>query len=65
MMSDVLISDARDTKFWKAKKADKFDFIEQNDFIFDKKVITEAGDSEQLVVGEIVSLRQIREENSS
>ena len=64
MMSDVLISDAGDTKFLEGERADKFDFIEQNDFIFDKKVITEAGDSEQLVVGEIVSLRQIREENS-
>lgn len=42
----------------------KFDFIEQNDHIYDKKVITEAGDSEQLVVGQIVTLRQIREENS-
>lgn len=64
MMSDVLISDAGDTKFLEGERADKFDFIEQNDYIYDKKVVTEAGDSEQLVVGEIVTLRQVREENS-
>jgi len=64
MMSNVLISDAGDTKFLEGETANKFDFIEQNDYIFDKKVITEAGDSEQLVVGQIVTMRQIREENS-
>ncbi|MFN8237831.1 MAG: DNA-directed RNA polymerase subunit beta', partial [Chitinophagales bacterium] len=64
MMSDVLISDAGDTKFLENETVDKFDFIEQNDYIFDKKVITEAGDSEQLVAGQIVTMRQIREENS-
>ncbi|MBK9328810.1 MAG: DNA-directed RNA polymerase subunit beta' [Sphingobacteriales bacterium] len=64
MMSDVLISDAGDTKFLENETVDKFDFIEQNDYIYDKKVITEAGDSEQLVVGQIVTMRQIREENS-
>ncbi|HNF50896.1 MAG TPA: DNA-directed RNA polymerase subunit beta', partial [Chitinophagales bacterium] len=64
MMSNVLISDAGDTKFLEGETVNKFDFIEQNDHIYDKKVITEAGDSEQLVVGQIVTLRQIREENS-
>jgi DNA-directed RNA polymerase subunit beta' len=64
MMSDVLVSDAGDTKFLENERADKFEFIEQNDYIYDKKVITEAGDSEQLVVGQIVTMRQIREENS-
>jgi DNA-directed RNA polymerase subunit beta' len=64
MMSNVLISDAGDTKNLEGETVNKFDFIEQNDFIFDKKVITEAGDSEQLVVGQIVTMRQIREENS-
>ncbi|HPA36813.1 MAG TPA: DNA-directed RNA polymerase subunit beta', partial [Chitinophagales bacterium] len=64
MMSNVLIGDAGDTKFLEGETVDKFDFIEQNDYIFDKKVITEAGDSEQLVAGQIVTMRQIREENS-
>ena len=64
MMSDVLVTDAGDTIFLENERADKFDFIEQNDYIFDKKVITEAGDSEQLVVGQIVTMRQVREENS-
>ncbi|HRB18588.1 MAG TPA: DNA-directed RNA polymerase subunit beta', partial [Chitinophagales bacterium] len=64
MMSNVLISDAGDTKFLEGETVNKFDFIEQNDSIYDKKVITEAGDSEQLVVGQIVTMRQVREENS-
>ncbi len=64
MMSDVLISEAGDTKFLENETVDKFDFIEQNDYIFDKKVITEPGDSEQLAAGQIVTMRQIREENS-
>ena len=64
MMSDVLISDAGDTKFLENETVDKFDFIEQNDYIYDKKVITEQGDSEQLVIGQICTMRQIREENS-
>ncbi len=64
MMSDVLINQAGDTKFLENETVDKFDFIEQNDYIYDKKVITEAGESEQLVTGQIVTMRQIREENS-
>ncbi|MEZ5054337.1 MAG: hypothetical protein R2807_06165 [Chitinophagales bacterium] len=64
MMSNVLINDAGDTKFLEGETVNKFDFIEQNDAVFDKKVITDAGDSEQLVVGQIVTMRQVREENS-
>ena len=36
---------------------DKFEFVEENDFIFDKKVVTEPGDSTKLRPGQIVSLR--------
>ncbi len=64
MMSKVFIEDAGDTKFLEKTAVDKFDFIEHNDWIYDKKVIEDAGDSQNLVEGEIVTLRQIREENS-
>ncbi|MEZ4879213.1 MAG: hypothetical protein R2801_03465 [Chitinophagales bacterium] len=64
MMSKVLIEDAGDTKFLEGEVVNRFDFIEQNDEIFEKKVITDAGDSQNLHAGEIVTMRQIREENS-
>ena len=63
MMRKVLITDAGDTRFLEKEATDKFEFIEENDRIFDKKVITDKGDSEILRVGQIVTLRQIREEN--
>ena len=42
----------------------RLDFQEENDWIFDKKVITEGGDSNKLKPGQIATIRQIREENS-
>ncbi len=64
MMRKVMILDAGDTRFLENEPVDKFEFIEENDRIFDKKVITDRGDSENLRVGQIVTVRQIREENS-
>jgi DNA-directed RNA polymerase subunit beta' len=65
MMRKVNIVDPGDTKFLEEDTADKFEFMDENDWIFDKKVVTEAGDSEKLHPGQIVTLREIREENSS
>jgi DNA-directed RNA polymerase subunit beta' len=64
MLRDVYIEDPGDTRFLEKTSVDKFEFIEQNDWIYDKKVVTEAGDSDTLKAGDIVTLRQIREENS-
>jgi DNA-directed RNA polymerase subunit beta' len=64
MMRKVSIVDPGDTKFLEDDLADKFEFLEENDYIFDKKVVTEAGDSSRMRPGQIVSLREIREENS-
>ncbi|MEX0812440.1 MAG: DNA-directed RNA polymerase subunit beta' [Chitinophagales bacterium] len=64
MMRKVRILDAGDTRFLEKDAVDKFEFIEENDQIFDKKVIEDSGDSANLKVGQIVTLRQIREENS-
>jgi DNA-directed RNA polymerase subunit beta' len=65
MMRKVTIIDPGDTKFLEDDTADKFDFMVENDWIFDKKVVVEAGDSEKLHPGQIVTLREIREDNSS
>ncbi len=64
MMRKVHIEDPGDTRFLEGEPVDKFEFLEENENIFDKKVITEAGASANLKVGQIVTLRQIREENS-
>ncbi len=64
MMRRVQIEDSGDTNFLEGEAVDRYDFLEQNDWIFDKKVITEAGDSNRLKPGQLVTLRQIREENS-
>ncbi len=64
MMRKVNIVDPGDTKFLEDDSTDKFEFIEENDYIFDKKVVTEPGESTKLRAGQIVSLRDVREENS-
>ena len=64
MMRKVSIVDPGDTKFLEEDLTDKFEFLEENDYIFDKKVVTEAGDSSRMRPGQIVSLRELREENS-
>ncbi len=64
MMRKVSIVDPGDTRFLEDDSADKFEFVEENDYIFDKKVVTDIGDSPRLRAGQIVSLREVREENS-
>lgn len=64
MMKKVEILDAGDTRFLEGDTVDRFDFIDENDWIFDKKIITDAGESTKLKAGQIVSLREVREENS-
>ncbi len=64
MMRRVQIEDPGDTNFLEGEAVEKYDFLEQNDWIFDKKVVTESGDSNRLRPGQLVTLRQLREENS-
>ncbi|MCB0557397.1 MAG: DNA-directed RNA polymerase subunit beta' [Lewinellaceae bacterium] len=64
MMRRVQIEDPGDTSFLEGEAVDKQEFLEQNDWIFDKKVVTEAGESNRLRQGQLVTLRQLREENS-
>ncbi|WP_298297868.1 DNA-directed RNA polymerase subunit beta' [Hydrotalea sp.] len=64
MMKKVEIVDAGDTKFLEEDLEDRFEFIDENDRIFDKKVVTDPGESTKLRAGQIVTLRELREENS-
>ncbi|MBO7476347.1 MAG: DNA-directed RNA polymerase subunit beta', partial [Salinivirgaceae bacterium] len=64
MMRKVEIIDPGDTKFLEKQMVDKNDFMEENDWIWDKKVVTDAGDSETLRPGQIVTSRKLRDENS-
>ena len=64
MMRKVTIEDAGDTKFLEGDTEDRIDFNNENDYIFDKKVVTDAGESTKLKSGQIVTLRDVREENS-
>ena len=64
MMRKLTIVDPGDTRFLEEDTVDKFDFLEENDWIFDKKVVSDPGESTKLKAGQIVSLREVREENS-
>ncbi len=64
MMQKVLIEDPGHTRFLENEAVDRWDFMEENDAIFDKKVVTDPGDSTNLKAGQIVSLRKLRDENS-
>jgi DNA-directed RNA polymerase subunit beta' len=64
MMRKVNIVDPGDTKFLEDDLVDKFEFLEENDWVFDKKIVTESGESTKLRAGQVVSLREVREENS-
>ncbi|MEL7020276.1 MAG: DNA-directed RNA polymerase subunit beta', partial [Bacteroidota bacterium] len=64
MMRRVQIEDAGDTNFLEGEAVEKYHFNEQNDWIFDKKFVTDGGESNRLRPGQLVTLRQLREENS-
>ncbi|MBK9254577.1 MAG: DNA-directed RNA polymerase subunit beta' [Saprospiraceae bacterium] len=64
MMRRVEIVDPGDTTFLEGEAVDRHEFNGQNDWIYDKKVVTEPGDSSNLKAGQIISIRQLREENS-
>ena len=65
MMRKVQINEPGDTTFLEQELVDKLDFAEENDRIWGKKVVTDAGDSENLKPGQIISVRKLRDENSS
>ena len=65
MMRKVNILDPGDTRFLPQQVVDKRDFMDENDNIWGKKVITDAGDSQNYRKGQIITQRKLRDENSS
>ena len=65
MMRKVQINDPGDTTFLEQQMVDKLDFAEENDRIWGKKVVVDAGDSDTLQKGQIITARRLRDENSS
>jgi DNA-directed RNA polymerase subunit beta' len=65
MMQKVEIIDSGDTTFLPGEYVDKFEFREENDRVLDKKVVIDSGDSQRFKVGQIISPRELRDENSS
>ena len=65
MMRKVQILDPGDTRFLEQQIVDKRDFMDENDRIWGKKVVTDPGDSQTLKAGQIVTARKLRDENSA
>ena len=65
MMRKVEILEPGDTRYLEGDIVDKLDFLEENDRIWGRKVVTNAGDSESLHEGQIVTARRLHDENSS
>ena len=65
MMRKVQINDPGDTTFLEQQMVDKLDCAEENDRIWGKKVVVDAGDSDTLQKGQIITARRLRDENSS
>ena len=64
MMNKVKIEDPGDTRFFEDQVVDKWEFNDVNDELYDKVVVTDAGDSTSVHQGEIISVRKLRDENS-
>jgi len=64
MMRKVVIEDPGDTKFLEKQIVDKLEVMEENDWIYGKKVVVDAGDSQTVRPGMIISARKLRDENS-
>ena len=64
MMRKVQIDEPGDTRFLEQQVVDKQDFMDENDRIWGKKVVVDAGDSQNLQPGQIVTARKLRDENS-
>jgi DNA-directed RNA polymerase subunit beta' len=64
MMTKVEIVDGGDTQFLENSLEHKYDFLEENNRIFGMKVVENAGDSKELKPGQMVTARELRDENS-
>jgi DNA-directed RNA polymerase subunit beta' len=64
MMRKVVIEDPGDTKFLEKQIVDKLDFMDENDWIYGKKIVVDPGDSPSVKAGQILTARKLRDENS-
>ena len=65
MMRKVIIEDQGDTRFLEKQSVDKAEFMRENDLVYGMMVVEEAGDSDVLKAGQIISARKLRDENSN
>ncbi len=65
MMQKMEVVEPGDTQFLEGEIAEKHELFKENDWTYDRKLVLDAGDSDKLRVGQLVSLRELREENSS
>jgi len=65
MMQKMEIMDPGDTRFLEGEAVDKWVLQKENDWIYDKKFVTDAGESSVMHGGQIVSLKDLRQENSA
>ena len=64
MMRKVEIIDPGDTKFLERQIVDKLEFMDENDWVYGKKIVLESGDSQTLKPGMVITARKLRDENS-
>ncbi len=64
MMRKVEIIDPGDTKFLERQVVDKLEFMDENDWVYGKKIVLDAGDSQTLKAGMVITARKLRDENS-
>ncbi len=64
MMRKVEIIDPGDTKFLERQIVDKWEFMDENDWIYGKKVVSDGGDSNTLKPGQIITARKLRDDSS-
>ncbi len=64
MMRKVEIIDPGDTKFLERQVVDKLEFMDENDWVYGKKIVLDAGDSQNLRAGMVITARKLRDENS-
>jgi len=65
MMQKMEVNDPGDSRFLEGEITDRWNLQFENDWIWDKKVVTDAGESDQMHPGQIVSLKDLRQENSA
>jgi DNA-directed RNA polymerase subunit beta' len=60
----MIVEQPGDTQFLENEIVEKWELFQENDWIYGRKFVLDSGDSDKLKVGQIVSLRELREENS-